>query len=223
MNEYLVALTALAGICSSASAWNDNGHMTVARIARNELKPEERTKAIDILKSHPHYTEYLKGQKPANMSEDEWVFLRAATWADWVRSGPADRRRYNVPNRHFINLPIVVEGSGITPPKPNDENVVSGIKKQKDEAMTGGDRVNRAVAVTWLFHLVGDIHQPLHCTNLYSKDFPKGDRGGNLAKVRISGGGIVQLHSFWDGLLGTSTSPSSILGMVKEIDDLAAK
>ena len=85
--------------------------------------------------------------------------------------------------------------------------------------MTG----KRAVAVTWLFHLVGDIHQPLHRTNLYSKDFPKGDRGGNLAKVRISGGGIVQLHSFWDGLLGTSTSRSSILGTVKEIDDLAAK
>ena len=37
----------------------------------------------------------------------------------------------------------------------------------------------KAMAYCWLFHLVGDIHQPLHCTALFSAEhFPKGDRGG---------------------------------------------
>jgi len=32
--------------------------------------------------------------------------------------------------------------------------------------------------LTWLFHLIGDIHQPLHSTALFStKLFPEGDRG----------------------------------------------
>lgn len=57
----------------------------------------------------------------------------------------------------------------------------------------------KAVAYCWLFHLVGDIHQPLHSTALFSKDrFPTGDRGGNeipLAEGR-------NLHALWDNLLG---------------------
>ena len=51
MKRFIVSLIALCGIVSSASAWNNKGHMVVARIARNELKPEERTKVIDILKA----------------------------------------------------------------------------------------------------------------------------------------------------------------------------
>ena len=53
MKRFIVSLIALCGIVSSASAWNNQGHMVVARIAWNELKPEERTKVIDILKAHP--------------------------------------------------------------------------------------------------------------------------------------------------------------------------
>jgi hypothetical protein len=156
------------------------------------------------------------------MPEDQWVFLRAAMWADWVRSGPAARRKFDIPKRHFINHPIVVERSSVTPPKIDDENAVSGILSQKKVAMRDADREKRAVAMTWLFHLVGDLAQPLHTVNYYSDEFPKGDKGGNSAMVRIHGGGIVRLHPFWDGLLGNSVSRASILGTVKEIESLVA-
>jgi hypothetical protein len=39
------------------------------------------------------------------------------------------------------------------------------------------DAERRAVALAWLFHLVGDIHQPLHTTELFSVEYPNGDRG----------------------------------------------
>ena len=45
--------------------------------------------------------------------------------------------------------------------------------KARDE-----DPEERAVAMCWVFHLIGDAHQPLHVTQLYSTQFPKGDRGG---------------------------------------------
>lgn len=35
----------------------------------------------------------------------------------------------------------------------------------------------------YLLHLVGDLHQPLHCTTYVSAYFPNGDMGGNLINI----------------------------------------
>ena len=50
--------------------------------------------------------------------------------------------------------------------------------------MAGTDE-EKAIYLTWLMHLVGDIHQPLHCTAVFREQFPNGDKGGNDAFVRI--------------------------------------
>src|SRR5262249_53054503 len=58
---------------------------------------------------------------------------------------------------------------------------------------------DKALMLSWLFHVVGDIHQPLHSTNMFSqKLFPEGDRGGDNIPTRQRG----NLHSLWDGFLG---------------------
>ena len=74
-------------------------------------------------------------------------------------------------------------------------------------------------------HLVGDIHQPLHCTAVYSERFPDGDRGGNLIGVR-SGGRKVNLHAYWDDLLGTDPdawddSPEHQAKAYRQVKELA--
>lgn len=219
MKRYGLSLVLLLAGTSMASAWNDKGHMTVARLAWKELTAAERAKIVAFLKSHPHSDEFLKAAKPDNFPEDEWVFLRAATWADWIKS---KHPNMSVGERHYINYPFVTPGSTVVPPKLDEtgENIVTGITKQLAEAKGGGNQESRAKAITWLFHLVGDIHQPLHTTALFNDDFPKGDRGGNWSTVQISGGHNVQLHSYWDGLLGKSTSRSSILGTVLEATNL---
>ncbi|MEY4546299.1 MAG: hypothetical protein RL685_2494 [Pseudomonadota bacterium] len=61
----------------------------------------------------------------------------------------------------------------------------------------------RALALSWLLHLVGDVHQPLHAVALFSaRRFELGDRGGN----EILAGGAKSLHYVWDGLLGEDDS-----------------
>jgi len=35
------------------------------------------------------------------------------------------------------------------------------------------DRQPRAIALAWLFHLVGDVHQPLHTVQLFSREYPR--------------------------------------------------
>jgi hypothetical protein len=47
------------------------------------------------------------------------------------------------------------------------------------------DPERRAIALAWLFHLVGDIHQPLHTAQLFIVDYPQRDRGGNEICVRV--------------------------------------
>jgi hypothetical protein len=60
-------------------------------------------------------------------------------------------------------------------------------------------REDKAIMLCWLFHVVGDIHQPLHSSTLFSqKLFPEGDRGGNRVLTKQRG----NLHSLWDGFLG---------------------
>ena len=61
----------------------------------------------------------------------------------------------------------------------------------------------RAASLSWLIHLVGDIHQPLHCESFYSDAYTNGDRGGNEFYVKPADQ-PVRLHGVWDGLLGPS-------------------
>jgi hypothetical protein len=52
-------------------------------------------------------------------------------------------------------------------------------------------------------HLIGDMHQPLHTVALFGGDWPNGDKGGNAFFIRArEGGAVINLHQFWDGLLG---------------------
>jgi len=219
MKNSVFALVVLFALASTASAWNDKGHMVVARLAWRKLDAKQRAKIVKLLEKHPHLDEFLKAKKPANMTQDEWVFLQAATWADWIKVGPAERRKFANNNPHFVNLPLVAPGSDVKPAALPKVNVIQAIKDYKLKATAGGDRVERAVAITWLFHLLGDIHQPLHCATYYSADFPTGDRGGTRARLRIDGRS-VQLHSFWDGLLGKETTLSSISSTVLEIEKM---
>jgi hypothetical protein len=219
VKRFVFALVALIAAVSSANAWNNKGHMVVARLAWKELTPDERAKVVQFLEKHPHFEEFLKDDKPGNMTQDEWVFLRAATWADWVKAGPASRRKFSRPQAHFVNLPFVPPESAVNPPPFAEKNVIQQINESKLKARAGGSQEERAVEFTWLFHLVGDIHQPLHCITLFSDDFPHGDRGGNRALIR-NDGRVVQMHRFWDGLLGRPTTLSSIGSTVLEIETM---
>src|SRR5262249_51299472 len=63
----------------------------------------------------------------------------------------------------------------------------------------------KAIALSWLFHLVGDVHQPLHTAQLFNADYPNGDRGGNEICVRVTETGQpMDLHRFWDGVITSS-------------------
>ena len=65
----------------------------------------------------------------------------------------------------------------------------------------------KAVAIAWMLHLAGDIHQPLHNSARVTKTEPKGDQGGNLFFLTPEGTPPAQrlnLHTYWDGITNRS-------------------
>src|SRR5215468_10335 len=72
---------------------------------------------------------------------------------------------------------------------------------------TENNAERKAIALAWLFHLVGDVHQPLHTAQLFTAEYPKGDRGGNEICVRVTEAAQpMDLHRFWDGVITSSSN-----------------
>jgi hypothetical protein len=140
--------------------------------------------------------------------------MRAAYWPDWIRSHHADE--FNKPTWHYVTQYFIPSYSKVERLPGVEPNVVTQIGASIEGLKKGSD-AERAMALCWLMHLVGDIHQPLHCCSLLSETFPTGDLGGNLSLVRIDGGKPVKLHPMWDGLLGKPTTLSSIEGAVVDV------
>jgi hypothetical protein len=78
----------------------------------------------------------------------------------------------------------------------------------------------KAVHLSWILHQLGDIHQPLHAVARFSQAFPHGDRGGNEVHFPNSsarGGRQYNLHTYWDDLLGTDSSPETVERLAAEL------
>src|ERR1019366_4204699 len=212
---WILAVAVCAATTSRASAWNSIGHMVVAKVAYDQLDAKQQLELYRLLKSHPHYDAFLAAGRPAEIeNEVEWVVLRSAVWSDWIRSRKSDRRgidvtKYSRGEEHYVNIPFIDPKdedlfAGKTLVSSDLTNIVCALKQRFNDLKTKNAAIeDRAVAACWLFHLVGDIHQPLHNVAYFSSDnaFLTGDMGGNKLGIRADGR-KWKLHAFWDDLLG---------------------
>lgn len=65
-------------------------------------------------------------------------------------------------------------------------NILTAMAENERIVKKASDPEQRAIALAWLFHLVGDIQQPLHAAQLFTADYPNGDRGANEICVRVT-------------------------------------
>jgi hypothetical protein len=158
----------------------------------------------------------------SDAEKEGWIFGQAAIWPDLVKRKSDvvtadDVVRFNRPVWHYVDFPIYLSDSErkilepsirenleIQPPDDPDDRSMNIIQAIRNSARIVRDSKNdsdQAVHLCWLFHLVGDSHQPLHSSALFtSARFPKGDEGGNKIMMR----GKQNLHSYWDGAILTS-------------------
>jgi len=198
------------GICfffatQTAQAWNKPAHMVSAAIAYADLKeqhPAVLAKVIEVLKMHPHFeSKWVPKLEQVTADErDLYLFMLAARWSDDVRKKYPE---YDRPAWHYVNIPFRPgEPRGEI---PGGDSILSAYSRNLSTVLSASaDDRARAVALCWMFHLIGDVHQPLHTVKLVTDRFPEpeGDRGGTRFYVRVTPDGETKnLHKLWDGLI----------------------
>ena len=196
-------------------AWDDAGHKTTAYIAWQQMSPAAREKAFNILMSAPEDADlsvfYMQDSRSQDIKRRE-LFMLAATWADIVRDRKFKNRseKYHHSNWHYADTFWKQENGQVKfLPNPNGEDGGKAVEKLyefekvlKDSAIPDADK---AIALAWVLHLGGDIHQPLHTSARITELEPKGDQGGNLFLLTPKDTPREQsenLHWLWDSILG---------------------
>lgn len=195
----LAARLALAGLplTGPALAWGDEGHAVVGLIARAHLTPAARDAADALLASDA---------ADALTAPD---FVSRTAWADRWRD--SDRRSGGVRYRatrewHFVDqetdAPDLAAACFGSPPLAPGTPASAGparacvVDKVEQFAAELADptqpQAERVLALKFLLHLVGDVHQPLHAADRH-------DRGGNEVAVLYGRRTVGSaLHAYWD-------------------------
>ena len=143
----------------------------MARIAEAQLTAEARVRVAEIL-------------GPGS------TMAAVSSWPDEIR-----RSRPETGPWHYVDIPIDKPSLDMARDCPNGNCVIGAIAamraKLQDPALAADQRRE---ALMFVIHFVGDMHQPLHCSD-------NGDRGGNQVHI-VFQGQPGNLHSLWDsGLL----------------------
>jgi hypothetical protein len=194
MKKFILVAALL--LCPRAGfSWGRQGHITVALVAQGLLAPRAQ-RLVEELR-HAQGWEALKpGRSRGFDKADQELTLfcvggsgdlsLVGDWADAWKG----RHRPTGP-LHYVNLPLDGAGASDLATACGSGCVVSQLREQL--ACLGDARrsqVERLEALLWVVHLVGDIHQPLHCAD-------NGDAGGNDVTVTL-GRKQESLHSAWD-------------------------
>jgi hypothetical protein len=173
-------------LCMTAQqswAWGREGHRLTALVAEHYLTPETRLKVAEL----------LQADKSKSLAD-------VAPWADQYRSEHPETAQW-----HFVDIPAAEEKFdrnrdcpvSVTDPKSPWRDCVTD-RILYFEGRLGDETLSlqeRAIALKFLVHLMGDIHQPFHAL---------GDaRGGNEISVSFLGSTQCDtyrcnLHGVWD-------------------------
>jgi nuclease S1 len=174
MRRILAAQVCVGVMTATGSAWGTTGHQIIAELAQRKLSAVAQAQVTNL----------LHGATLASV----------ASWADDVRISRPETARW-----HFVDIPREAthyDAQRDCAPEAQGDCVIAAIERfgrvladrQRPES-------ERADALKFLVHFVGDLHQPLHCIDDH-------DRGGNAVQVTLFGQ-PTNLHAVWDsGLIG---------------------
>ena len=168
----LPLLAALLLAAMPALAWGPNGHAIVADIAQRHLDPKALHAVRQLLA--------LEGDR--NLDQ-------VASWADEIRKDHPRTGPW-----HYVDTPL------------DDPDYVASRDCRRGNCVVAklphfvrvlGDRSasprTRLIALKWVVHLVGDIHQPMHNVDNH-------DKGGNTLQL-VFFGEPSNLHKVWDSAM----------------------
>jgi hypothetical protein len=160
---------ALFALPSPALAWGKTGHRVVAALADAQLSGLARA----------HGKELLGVESLAE----------AATWPDDMRSAPGQFWQKTATPWHYVTLNGIVYDHA-----PPEGDALDALNRYRATLQDPNANIaDKQLALRFIVHLVGDLHQPLHVGKCC-------DKGGNEVKVKWFGRDL-NLHSVWDSAL----------------------
>ena len=189
----ILAVLVVVGSWSGLQAWGGQGHRLVGVIAANHLS---RAAAQNV-------AWLLDGQSMAEVS----------SWADQQVTDHVQTSYW-----HYLNIPPTAAGYDRDRDCPRQPGIAAGSRSdtwrdcavdrityfEQRTADAKLDRADRATALKFLIHFIGDLHQPFHALGV--------GKGGNDVIVRVFGNSNCEndssrpprpcnLHSVWDSRL----------------------
>ncbi len=165
----------LLGIALTAYCWGVTGHPVVAEITDNHLSKKAKKELKDLI---------------GRETLAEW-----ANWPDFIKSDTT--HTWDMASKwHYVNIPGNLSHDDFMKALKDlkGENLYTQIqemmKELKDHSLSNE---KRQVALRFLIHFIGDLHQPLHVGR-------EEDQGGNKINVTWFEK-PTNLHSVWDNLL----------------------
>ncbi|CAN5407736.1 S1/P1 nuclease [soil metagenome] len=182
-----LAILSLLAVTPAAFAWGETGHMVIAQIAYDGLSPAVRAEADRLLQ--------------IDKTDRAYDFITTGPWADDVRRDRAETGPW-----HYKDIFFRQDGQSVRNHTEEPNAVTQIVRFTEVLQNRSRPEAERAEALRFIIHFVGDIHQPLHATSRETAALPKGDRGGNDFKIVpppwMGEHGPTNLHSLWDGGVG---------------------
>jgi hypothetical protein len=166
----LAAAFLAASLPSPALAWGKTGHRVVAAIAETELSGLARAHIREIL-------------GPGEGLDE------AATWPDDMRADPSPFWQKTASPWHYVT----VKGTSYdhAPPEGDALQALEHFRSVLQDPKAS--LADKQLALRFIVHLVGDLHQPFHAGKCC-------DKGGNDVRVTWFGK-PTNLHAVWDSAI----------------------
>jgi hypothetical protein len=120
------------------------------------------------------------------------TLAEASNWPDFMRSDPSEFWQKTASPWHYVTVPPGKTYAEVGAPPAGD--AVIALKRFSATIRDPNAPIaDKRLALRFIVHIVGDLHQPLHVGN-------GADRGGNEVKVTFFGK-PTNLHAVWDSAL----------------------
>lgn len=215
-----------------AFAWNETGHKITAYIAWQRMTPEVRAKVFNTLLAAPEdaqlSTFYAPFSSRSEAARQREFFMLVSTWADIIRDKnfPVRQKNYAHSDWHYSDTFWEFKSGKVNVlPSPDDGGKALEKLIEFDQLIRSkATDQEKAIAIAWLVHVIGDIHQPLHTSARVTSGNAKGDQGGNLFFLTPKGTPRAQqqnLHWFWDSIISSYQPNTKDLCEAEYIDPIA--
>ncbi|MDQ3077974.1 MAG: S1/P1 nuclease, partial [Pseudomonadota bacterium] len=151
LQRLLAALAALLLLAAPARSYWEYGHEAVAGIAWQEMRPDTRHAVAALLR---------QGKLLDTPTCPVGTIEQASVWADCIK--PLDERFAYAYSWHYQNVDVCKPFDLKGPCK--DGNCVSAQIERQARLLAEPDVPQREklMALAFLVHFVGDLHQPMH-------------------------------------------------------------